>query len=139
MSSTRTPGIGNDQSSAEHPHKALRRRARHGPQLLEADGGLYVVAQDRFAGIDITGKHRIDCFSQQRWHRTRAVITGPSSFVFLDRTRSRRLASAGARRGWGPSEPLARNRRGTARLSTGYFVGTPPRNRSRSMLSAIAR
>jgi hypothetical protein len=63
----------------------------------------------------------------------------PSSFVFLDRTRSRRLASAGARRGWGPSEPWHVTGAVTARLSTGYFVGTPPRNRSRSMLSAIAR
>ena len=38
---------------AEHPDEALRLRAGRLAKLLEADGRLDVVAQDRLAGVDI--------------------------------------------------------------------------------------
>src|SRR5206468_2252261 len=37
------------------------------PELLESEGGLNVIAQDRLAAIDITAQHRIDTFAQQRF------------------------------------------------------------------------
>jgi hypothetical protein len=35
-------------------------------QLLEADRRLDVVAQDRLAGVDVAGEHRVDPFPQER-------------------------------------------------------------------------
>jgi hypothetical protein len=46
---------------------ALGRRARRGAELLEADRGIEVVAQDRLAGFQVAAQHRVDAFAQQRF------------------------------------------------------------------------
>jgi hypothetical protein len=50
---------------SEHADEALRLRAGRLAKLLEADGHLDVVAQDRIAGVDIASEHGFDSFAQQ--------------------------------------------------------------------------
>src|SRR6516164_7649431 len=50
----------------EHADQALGRCRGRRAQLLEADRGLDVVAQDSLAGVDIAGQHGVDPLAQQR-------------------------------------------------------------------------
>ena len=56
---------------AEHADQALGGRVGRLAELFEADGRLDVVAQDRLAGVDVAGQHRVDAFAQQRFARRR--------------------------------------------------------------------
>ena len=50
---------------AEHTHEALRGSIRGFAELCKADSRIDVVAQDRLAGLHVTGQHRIDAFAQK--------------------------------------------------------------------------
>ncbi len=47
---------------AEHADQAFGGRAGGLRELLEADGGLDVIAQDGFAGVDVAGQQGVDAF-----------------------------------------------------------------------------
>src|SRR6266700_4367837 len=50
----------------KHADQAFRRCAGRGPELLEADRCLDVVAQDRLAGIHVARKQGVDALAQER-------------------------------------------------------------------------
>src|SRR5262245_22015490 len=58
---------------SEHADQALGLGARGLAELLEADGGLDVVAQDRLAGVHVAGKHDFDALAQTRLAKGRIL------------------------------------------------------------------
>jgi hypothetical protein len=50
---------------AEHADEAFHRRAGGLAQLFEAHGRPDVIAQNRLAGVHVTGEHRVDTFAQE--------------------------------------------------------------------------
>lgn len=50
---------------SEHADQTLRRCVRGLAELLGADRCLDVIAEDRLAGINVAGQHRVDAFAQQ--------------------------------------------------------------------------
>jgi hypothetical protein len=60
---------------AEHPDQAFGRRIRRFAKFFEADGGLDIAAQDRFAGFNIAAEHRVDPFAQKVLGKAGLVAT----------------------------------------------------------------
>src|SRR4051812_4611657 len=59
---------------AEHAHKALGRRVGEVAELLKADRTVDVVAQDRFAGIDVTRHQAFDSLLQESGPELRLTL-----------------------------------------------------------------
>src|SRR6478609_337600 len=76
------PGLG-IATRSEHADQALGRCAGGFAELLEADGCLDVVAQNRLAGVDIAAQHRVDPFAKQRLGEF-LVGLDPSLHQFLE-------------------------------------------------------
>ena len=73
---------------AEHPHETLGRPARQAAELLKADRGVDVVAEDCLPGIEIAGKETLHAFPQQLLSIL-AVPPDAGLHGFLERTRQR--------------------------------------------------
>ena len=58
----------------EHAHEAGGRDRGRLFEPREADGGVYVVAQDRAAGFFIPGEHEFDCLAEQGLAEGRLVL-----------------------------------------------------------------
>ena len=59
---------------AKHADQAFGRRACRCTELLETDGRLDVIAQDRLAGFHIAAEHRINALAQKRLSKYLVVL-----------------------------------------------------------------
>jgi len=72
----------------EHAHEALGRSPRETAELLKADRGVDVVAEDGLPGIEIAGKETLHPFRQQLLSIL-PVLPDPGLHGFLERARQR--------------------------------------------------